>query len=710
MLKVIIVTPSYNSDKTIARTLNSVLNLKGRFELFYHIQDGGSTDNTLSIIRSYKSRFDSAEVGDKKVNFTYESTSDNGMYDAIQKSFSKFVYLPDSSWMSWINSDDTLHENALLHLLGIDEQLSKDIKWVTGKTATKSLDGVENVLSIRLNNAVISAGLCDGKHWNFVQQEGTFFRVELWKYFSLTNELNSLKYAGDWFLWVKLAEKYKIYQIDHVMAYFHKNEGQISQLYFNEYLDETNDIIDFSKRKQNLEKIIEKDTIQYLIEESNSTYTLIKGTVLAHAKYRLNELKEEIEYLKLDSSVAAYDHEWQFPAITEKYSYQKILDFSFRQEKDFVYVAFPWATLIDYLNCKKNAHAAKLRRVLIDFRMHVKGHSKVVTVCQHIHMLKYQEIFDFVGITDVFWSHAVHDEYYFPNFKNINIHPFPLFPVQAIGTVVPEKQTVRDILYSFIGARSNKWYLTDSRNMIIDFLENDSRGLVIGRDSWHYNKIVYEHQINKKPESDKLIDTDASEQFKSILKRSIFSLCPSGSGPNSIRLWESIGFGSIPVILADTYLPPGNLALWDEAVVYCQETDEAIRGLPQMLENLAKDTDLLDRKRHALKQLWLLYGPDSFIYDIVKLSMSTDLMQEVNTVGPKPFFSNKIKNLVDFKCKESILLLAFISRILIDFEEFKKELQSDEITKATFDNLICQKSSSSNSWLIDVARFKGVLA
>ena len=37
-----------------------------------------------------------------------------------------------------------------------------------------------------------------------------------------------------------------------------------------------------------------------------------------------------------------------------------------------------------------------------------------------------------------------------------------------------------------------------------------------------------------------------------LLLNSKYTLCPSGSGPNSIRLWESLACGSIPIILSDT--------------------------------------------------------------------------------------------------------------------------------------------------------------
>ena len=43
------------------------------------------------------------------------------------------------------------------------------------------------------------------------------------------------------------------------------------------------------------------------------------------------------------------------------------------------------------------------------------------------------------------------------------------------------------------------------------------------------------------------------EEYIRVLEESIFCICPSGSGPNSIRLWEAVEFGCIPVIISDDY-------------------------------------------------------------------------------------------------------------------------------------------------------------
>src|SRR5262249_40645272 len=158
-----------------------------------------------------------------------------------------------------------------------------------------------------------------------------------------------------------------------------------------------------------------------------------------------------------------------------------------------------------------------------------------------------------------------------------------------------------------------------------DILGQDSSGFIMLRDTWHYERWVYEYQLkNKECCEEARVDMKAAALFRASLNNSIFALCPSGAGPNSLRLWESIAAGVIPVILADTYEPPGNPQLWEAAAVFCRETADAVRTLPSRLAAMAADKQLIAEKRCALKRLRMLYGPDVFVSDIRKL-----VLQEV---------------------------------------------------------------------------------
>jgi glycosyltransferase involved in cell wall biosynthesis len=95
-----IITVTFNSAKTIVDTLESVLN-QSYVNYEYLIIDGKSTDNTISIVKSYERKF--------KGKLKYLSEKDNGIYDAMNKGLS----LAKGSIIGIINSDDWYESDTL---------------------------------------------------------------------------------------------------------------------------------------------------------------------------------------------------------------------------------------------------------------------------------------------------------------------------------------------------------------------------------------------------------------------------------------------------------------------------------------------------------------------------------------------------------------------------------------------------------------------
>ena len=84
---------------------------------------------------------------------------------------------------------------------------------------------------------------------------------------------------------------------------------------------------------------------------------------------------------------------------------------------------------------------------------------------------------------------------------------------------------------------------------------------------WHFEKMVYSKSQNAKGDINSGENESRSRShYNKILLDSRYSLCPSGSGPNSIRFWESLGAGSIPILLADTLELPEH-HLWGESIL-----------------------------------------------------------------------------------------------------------------------------------------------
>ena len=95
--KISIVTPSYNQGQFLEETILSIIN-QGYPNLEYIIIDGGSTDNSVDIIKKYEN------------HLTYwVSEKDRGQSNAINKGFKK----SNGEIVGWINSDDLLMPGAL---------------------------------------------------------------------------------------------------------------------------------------------------------------------------------------------------------------------------------------------------------------------------------------------------------------------------------------------------------------------------------------------------------------------------------------------------------------------------------------------------------------------------------------------------------------------------------------------------------------------
>lgn len=143
-LKISIITPSYNQGQFLERTIMSVLN-QNYSNLEYIIIDGGSTDNSVDIIKKYADRI------------TYwVSEKDKGTYDANNKALEKVT----GDFWCVVNSDDLLAKDALETIAEIIRNNPSE-KWfagavdyidendvVTGQQIPKKPDAVKGITFI----------------------------------------------------------------------------------------------------------------------------------------------------------------------------------------------------------------------------------------------------------------------------------------------------------------------------------------------------------------------------------------------------------------------------------------------------------------------------------------------------------------------------------------------------------------------------------
>jgi glycosyltransferase involved in cell wall biosynthesis len=118
MINLSIVTVCFNAEKSIAKTLDSILEQTYRdYELI--IIDGVSTDNTVQIIRAKLNEFEA-----KGITIKFISEKDNGAYDAMNKGAS----LATGRWITFMNADDYYLEGSVLEqVLSIENIENYDV-------------------------------------------------------------------------------------------------------------------------------------------------------------------------------------------------------------------------------------------------------------------------------------------------------------------------------------------------------------------------------------------------------------------------------------------------------------------------------------------------------------------------------------------------------------------------------------------------------
>lgn len=116
-MRISIVTVTYNSAKTVEDTLASVLKQQYK-DYEYIVIDGGSTDETVDIIKVYEGKFTEliAECQQNSgaiPSFRWISERDEGMYDGINKG----IRMATGDVVGIINSDDFYHRADIFDVI-----------------------------------------------------------------------------------------------------------------------------------------------------------------------------------------------------------------------------------------------------------------------------------------------------------------------------------------------------------------------------------------------------------------------------------------------------------------------------------------------------------------------------------------------------------------------------------------------------------------
>jgi glycosyltransferase involved in cell wall biosynthesis len=207
-----IVTPSFNQAKYIKKTIESVISQAGDFSIQYIVADGGSTDDSVSIIKNYSELINSSKYKPncKKIDFIWWSKKDKGQSDAINKGFK----MAKGKYVAWINSDDFYLPNAFkLAKDSLDK--NKEIGLICGNfyevnEKNKRLNHIKIEKKFDLNKLI--------NNGNYIGQPSSFFRLDKLKEVGYLNE--KYHYAMDYDLWIKLGKVSSVKMLDEDIAGF----------------------------------------------------------------------------------------------------------------------------------------------------------------------------------------------------------------------------------------------------------------------------------------------------------------------------------------------------------------------------------------------------------------------------------------------------------------------------------------------------------
>ena len=132
-MKISIITVTFNSGATLGDTIKSVL-AQQYVDYEYLVIDGGSSDNTLDIIKEYELAFDG--------RLRWISEKDKGMYDAINKG----IRMATGDVVGIINSDDFYHRTDILSIIRDAFVSHPDVQAIYGDVRFVSPDNLDKTV------------------------------------------------------------------------------------------------------------------------------------------------------------------------------------------------------------------------------------------------------------------------------------------------------------------------------------------------------------------------------------------------------------------------------------------------------------------------------------------------------------------------------------------------------------------------------------
>ena len=155
--------------------------------------------------------------------------------------------------------------------------------------------------------------------------------------------------------------------------------------------------------------------------------------------------------------------------------------------------------------------------------------------------------------------------------------PFPHYPVNGTD---PIEQ--KDIWFSFVG------FNTHPTRKKLFTMQTPKSAIIKERKAWHFQRDVFDAKAMSKTQQAR-----EKNEYQQLLARSRFSLCPRGTGASTIRPWESLQAGAIPVLISDDMQLPEGFD-WSSCMIRIREKD--IGSTVSILQSIDSQEEVVMRK------------------------------------------------------------------------------------------------------------------
>lgn len=227
--RISIIIPSYNKVKYIRETLNSIFDQKYE-NLEVIIQDGGSNDGSLEIIKKFSNKY-------PKI-IKLEAKKDNGQLEAINKGFKKAT----GDIVTFINADDVYEKDTLMTIATSFIENPKAL-WFAGKGMVINKKGIKiakpftvykNFL-LKINSYKLLLIT------NYLMQPSVFLKKEVLNRYGFF--IGTKAFIMEYDMWLKIGKAKMPVVINKQLSKFRIDSETKTKRLFNEILDKDEKIL-----------------------------------------------------------------------------------------------------------------------------------------------------------------------------------------------------------------------------------------------------------------------------------------------------------------------------------------------------------------------------------------------------------------------------------------------------------------------------------